>query len=51
VCTALTPSHESRKTLTYFHYADDARSTIPIVFLYDFGGEDDPEAFRTIPPL
>ncbi len=37
---------ESRKTLTYFHYADDARSTIPIVFLYDFGGEDDPEAFR-----
>ncbi|MBN2327462.1 MAG: CotH kinase family protein [Candidatus Omnitrophica bacterium] len=37
---------EARQTLTYFHYADEERSTIPIVFLYDFGGRDDPDALR-----
>jgi hypothetical protein len=38
---------ESRKTLTYFHYADEAISTIPITLLYDFGNADNPDAFRS----
>lgn len=38
---------ESRKTLTYFQYADTATSTIPITLLYDFGSSDNPDAFRS----
>lgn len=38
---------ESRKTETYFHYADTAKSTLPIALLYDFGGADNPNAFRS----
>ncbi|MGC9329384.1 MAG: CotH kinase family protein, partial [Candidatus Hinthialibacter sp.] len=37
---------EARQTFTYFHYADEEQSTIPIVFLYDFGGPDNPNALR-----